>query len=350
MPKNFNTNEAFESLKEFLLQSGVKVKIVSGGREIVKRCHICGDSHDLSSAHMYIGVRSDGKICYNCFKCNAGGYVDGKFLRDIGCYEPHIMKLCQDQNQLNSDSNSIQNGASGRRKYNRQLVIPYSTDDFSMKKLEYIHKRTGLYFNPSDAAKFKIVLNLLEFLNVNGIFNYTRSANLMEPLSKFFIGFLSADNSYVIMRRLVPEGKLPEFIDHRYLIYNIGDTKTGLKFYTIPTLINPLLPVDIHIAEGAFDILSISQNVAPIGYNSIYGAVCGKSYSSIIQYLIIDCGLTGFNLHIYADNDVPNNKVLYGLDYLKLYGCKVFLHRNAFEREKDYGVPRDRIIDSIQEI
>lgn len=350
MPKNFNTNEAFESLKEYLLQSGINIKIVSGGREIVKRCHICGDSHDLSSAHMYIGVRSDGKICYNCFKCNAGGYVDGKFLRDIGCYEPHIIKLCQDQNKINDNSNSVQNGVSGRSNYKRQLIIPYSTDEFSMKKLEYIYKRIGIYFNNVDATKFKIVLNLLEFLNFNGIFNYTRSDNLMDPLSKFFIGFLSADNSYVIMRRLIPEGKLPKYIDYRYLVYNINNTKTGLKFYTIPTSINPLLPIDIHIAEGAFDILSISQNVASIGYNSIYGAICGKSYSSIIQSMIIDYGLTGFNLHIYADNDTTNNEVLYGLDYLKFYGCRLFLHRNTFEGEKDYGVPRNRIIDTMQEI
>lgn len=350
MSKSYNTNEAFESLKQYMLQSGIKMKVVSGGREIMKRCHICGDSHDLSSMHMYIGLRQDGKICYNCFKCNAGGYVDGKFLRDIGCYDPSIIKLCQDQNKIIDDSNMIKSSTHTNQIIKHQLIIPNSINDFSIKKLEYIKNRIGVTFNSGDAARFKIVLDLLEFLNFNGIYNYTRNAELMEPLSKFFIGFLSADNSYVILRRLVPEGKLPEFIDYRYLVYNIYNTKSGLKFYTIPSSINPLMPIDIHIAEGAFDILSIFLNVAPIGYNAIYGAICGKSYSSLIEYIISNYGLTGFNLHIYADNDVPNNKVLYGLDYLRLYGCRVFIHRNTFAGEKDYGVPRNRIIDSIQEV
>ncbi len=343
MSKSSNTNEAFEALKEYLMQSGVRFKLASGGREIVKRCHICGDSRDPTDAHMYIGLRNDGKICYNCFKCNAGGYVDGKFLRDIGCYNPDIAQLCQTNNEINSNN---YNG----RIYKKNLIIPDSNDDFSLKKLEYLKKRTGVEFNNRGASSFKTILNLMDFLNINNIAKYTRNVNLMDPLSKFFIGFLSTDNNYVILRRLIPEGKLPKYIDERYLVYNIFNSKTGLKFYTIPTRINVLEPVEVHIAEGVFDILSIYLNVSPIGTNGIYGAVCGKSYSSLIQHIISTYGITGFDLHIYADNDVSNDKILRSLNYTNIYGIRVFIHRNTFEGEKDYGVPIERIIDSIYKI
>ena len=52
-----NTSEAFEILKQYLIDN-YNAKVASGGREIIKRCHICGDSRDLSDAHMYIGMRN----------------------------------------------------------------------------------------------------------------------------------------------------------------------------------------------------------------------------------------------------------------------------------------------------
>ena len=42
---NDRTSEAFEALKQYLIDNH-NAKIVSGGREILKRCHICGDSRD----------------------------------------------------------------------------------------------------------------------------------------------------------------------------------------------------------------------------------------------------------------------------------------------------------------
>ena len=76
-----NSSEAFEALKVYMKENH-NAKIVSGGREILKRCHICGDSRDHTDAHMYIGFK-DGVILYNCFKCNEKGIVDGKFMRDL---------------------------------------------------------------------------------------------------------------------------------------------------------------------------------------------------------------------------------------------------------------------------
>ena len=50
MPQN-NTSEAFEALKECMVNN-YHARIVSGGKEILKRCHFCGDSSDPSNTQM----------------------------------------------------------------------------------------------------------------------------------------------------------------------------------------------------------------------------------------------------------------------------------------------------------
>ena len=347
-PKDQITSEAFEALKVYMVQE-YRAKIVSGGREILKRCHFCGDSRDPSNAHMYIGM-SNGLIVYNCFKCNAKGLVDYKFLKDLGCYNIDIINLCQDQNNKNSNSSS-RYGNLDKRISSRFFNMPTCTDEFGVKKLEYLSNRMGHIFNIFDAAKFKIVLNLKDYLTANGISQYTRHPDMIELLNNFFIGFLSIDNNYIILRRLVDEGKLPKYIDHRYINYNIfGNPYEGLKYYSIPSIVNPNLPIDIHIAEGAFDILSIYLHVAPIGTNGIFAAISGNSYISLIRFFIINYGFTSFNLHLYPDSDVGIDKMMRIKEDLKPFNIRLFIHRNTSSGEKDFGVSMDRIIDSIYEI
>ena len=338
-----SSSEAFEALKQYMIDNH-KAKIVSGGREILKRCHICGDSRDQSDAHMYIGMKN-GSIVYNCFKCNAGGPVDGKFLRDMDCYDPNIIFLCQEQNKNSSGSNSTYSGK--LRRFNaRTLVIPISNNEFAVKKMQYISNRLGVVVDQQFISKFKIVLNLKEFLDFNGITQYTRDPGLVEQIDKFFIGFLSMDNRYVILRRLVPEGKLPQYIDYRYINYNIYGGNDGIKYYTIPTMIDTLQPISIHIAEGTFDIISVYHNIQT-SPNSIFTAVSGKTYLSVIKYYIMIYGFTGFDLHIYPDADVPDSEMVKIKREISLFNIRITIHRNSYPGEKDYGVTPDRIRDNI---
>lgn len=339
-------SEAFEALKKYMIDNH-SAKIVSGGREILKRCHICGDSRDRTDAHMYIGVKN-GSIVYNCFKCNAGGVVDGKFLRDMDCYDPNIIYLCQEQNKNSSASNSTYSGK--LRSFNaKALVIPISNNEFAIKKMQYIANRLGVIVDQQFISKFKIVLNLKEFLDFNGINQYTRDPGLVEQIDKFFIGFLSMDNRYVILRRLVPEGKLPQYIDYRYINYNIYGGNDGIKYYTIPTTIDTLQPISIHIAEGTFDIISIYHNILT-SPNSIFTAVSGKTYLSVVKYYIMIYGFTGFDLHLYPDADVPDSEMVKIKREISLFNIGVTVHRNSYPGEKDYGVTPDRIRDSIMKL
>ena len=342
------SSEAFEALKNYMRENH-KAKLVAGGKEILKRCHFCGDSRDPSSAHMYIGMR-DNAIVYNCFKCNSSGLVDGKFLRDMGCYDTNIMYLCQEQNKKASNSNSSRSG-SIRSIKSRVLNIPLSNNEYALKKLQYISNRLGHQFTAYDAARFKVILNLKDFLNFNNITQYTRKPDMVDLIDKFFIGFLSIDNRYVLLRRLVPEGKLPKFIDYRYINYNIfSSDNDGIKYYAIPTIIDLTKPLDIHIAEGAFDIVSIYMHTAPLGTNGIFAAIGGKSYLSLVRYFIVNYGFTGFNLHLYPDADIDIDQMVRIKEDISCFNIKIFIHRNNFPGEKDFGVSMDKIIDSYGKI
>ena len=348
MSRPQEVNEAFEALKEYLVHEH-NAKLASGGREIVKRCHFCGDSRDPSARHLYIGLK-DGIIKYNCFKCNASGWVDGKFLRDMDCYDVGLMNLCTEQNKQASNSNSAKFGSLSTSSYLRNIVIPLSNNEFAQKKLAYLSNRLGHVFTSNDAAKFKIILNLKDFLDINRIEKYSRRPEHVDLLDKFFIGFLSADNRYVILRRLIPEGKLPKEIDTRYLNYNILGRNDGMKNYIIPGMINTMLPLDIHIAEGAFDILSIYMHVAPIGGNAIYSAIAGKSYLNLVKLFISQYGFTGFSLHLYPDLDIEHKEMIAIKNMVAPFGIQCYVHRNLTPSEKDYGVTMDKIIDGVTKI
>lgn len=350
-----NTNEAFEALKQYLI-TNFNAKTASGGKEIIKKCHFCGDSRDPSSRHLYIGRRKgDGAIVYNCFKCNASGYVDGRFLRDLGCYDPGIMILCDEHNRKSRGSNSTQfNGIGNRKSFHsrpKHLFLDPGPSDFTTKKLDYLSRRFGHHISIGDLQRFKIVLNVKECLLNNGITYFTRHPDMMDLLDKFFVGFLSGDNRFIVLRRLVPEGKLPKNIDSRYVNYNIYGDDVGNKFYMIPTVVDPSKPIDIHIAEGAFDIISIYMHVAPIGTNGIFGAVCGNSYESLVRYLITTHGLMNFNLHLYLDNDVKIEKVdRLRQELFPFYNVGIYIHRNTYPEEKDFGVNMDRISDGMTKL
>lgn len=346
---NTSSSEAFEALKEYM-RINFNAKIVSNGKEILKRCHFCGDSKDPTNAHLYIGLK-DGLIKYNCFKCNARGIVDAKFLRDLECYDHGLINLCLEQNKKILDSQKIKYGSLENTHFLRNMVIPISTNEFAMKKLDYISNRMGHVFTAMDATRFKIILNLKEFLCANNIARYTRHPDLMEFIDKYFVGFLSMDNQYVILRRLVPEGKLPKQIDSRYLNYKIfWDSENGMKQYTIPGFIDPAKPIDIHIAEGCFDILSIYLHVAPIGGNAIYSAIAGNSYKNLVKFFIMNYGFMRFNLHLYPDSDVAFKQMIYTKNAVAPFDAKCFVHRNTSPGQKDYGVRMDQIVDNITPI
>ena len=339
-------NPAFEALKVYLIKEH-NAKVASGGKEIVKKCHICGDSRDPSSRHMYIGLK-DGTIVYNCFKCNSSGLVDRDFLRSIDCTDVELMRLCFENHAFNY--RTIRN--SEIEQITKIMVPKWTFRDTpgNRKKIESISRRMGHQFTQDDLSRFKIVLNLREFLEDNDIppASFTRTPEIVYQLSEFYVGFLSMDNKYINLRILVPEEKVHPSIRSRYIKYNIFDLDKG-DYYVIPTIIRPDKKLKIRIAEGPFDIIGVYLFNKPYD-NEIYAAINGKSYLGIIKYLISRFGFMDATFHIYADNDVDSYEIQKISNFMKPYGMPIFLHRNTMDGEKDFGVSADRIIDGVSEV
>lgn len=339
------SNEAFDRVKSLIVRD-FGGKIHSRGKEVVKRCHICGDSRDPRDAHMYIGMKNSA-IVYHCFKCDAGGLVDGKFFRDIQVYDPDLIILCNKQNdEYYTRTKYVQSRYTIRNPY---IGVDTSRKQ-TMEKLEYINDRLGMSLTVAEVCNKRIILNLHDFLCSNKIGMITRREEEINQLDRWFVGFLSIDNKFINMRRIDNDTQRL-FTTDRYVNYNIYDEIDNTKrYYILPTVIDITKPIDVYIAEGPLDILSIQSREQPPNGNRLFISIGGKAYLGAIKYLLLDYGFISMNLHIYPDGDIKN----YTMDWIKKeiipYRHSLYIHRNVMSGEKDFGVPGNRITESETKI
>lgn len=345
-------NYVFKNLVAFIKEFH-NGKSASGGTEVVKKCHICGDSKDPKSRHMYIGLqRQSGLIVYNCFKCNSSGIVNSTFLRDMDYYH-NTVELGIEIDKYNAKIlNNPRNIALRYKESNIAYANNYIFNkDMAMRKLEVINKRLDTTLSLEEASNLKIIFNLKDFLYSNNIRELTRNPNIVDILDKYFMGFLSVDNSFITMRRLVPEGKLPEFIDKRYVNYNVfGKIDNSCRHYIIPVNVDTFKPIKIYITEGTFDILSMYLNVVEDKNQCIFSSIGGKSYYMMIKFFLEKFGFINIEFHLCPDNDVTDDYLSDIFYKLKPYNIPLYIHRNISDGEKDFGVCKSRIKEHVYRV
>lgn len=325
------------------------LKVGSGGAEIIVRCPFCGDSQDQKHAHLYISVpvsESDLSF-YDCKRCPAHGVTDTDLLRKLNCNDSNLIV---DIAKHNDEVMKLPKYKSLRQIDIYPLKLNYVRNDpNNQAKLNYINNRIGGRFTIADLINLKIVLNLYDIINLNRL-ELMRHKLVCDDLDRWFIGFVSYDNSFINMRK-VTDRELYKAVNKRYINYALVDKKNDAKdFYVIPSIVdvsNPQ-PVKIHIAEGAFDILSIYYNLN--GCNNkqnIYASCGGKSYIQTLEFILLETGIVNFEVHFYPDNDVPYREFDKVLRRASLLQAPIYIHKNVAPNEKDYGVPMNRIIDTV---
>ena len=336
--------------RNFLLSKIPKSKSVSGGREVNCRCMYCSDSNNSNKGHFYISIPRDESepSMFDCKKCPAHGMVTNSKLIEWGIYDAEMgIKLNLHNKKLGKSSNKLYTN-------NEIYNIRYSniTDDKLTKyKLSYINNRLGINLSYDDCIKEKIILNMLDLIKQNNL-TPTRHKYIMECLDTSFIGFLSYDNSYINMRNL-QINEVPSSIDKRYINYNIFNNIDNTRnFYVIPNKINLFNtnPIELHVAEGPFDILSIYHNVRKTMDNCIYAAAIGSGYKGLIRYFINNLRLINIIIHIYPDADIQQYKMEDIADLLYPFKIPIYIHRNTMKGEKDFGVPISKIKESVERI
>ena len=341
-----------EGFIEMIRRIQPTAKVASGGREIVLRCRYCGDSDDIRKAHMYVKVPQspDDISLYECKKCKTSGIVNNDFLQMYDCNDPEIFMTIS--KQVNDHMHSSKYTAIRiQKRYNLDNTLVRDIEKIQTK-IDYINTRLGVSLSIEDWLQLKVCFNLDNLLLKNRL-EASREPYVVSMLRDHFVGFISYDNTCVIERKY-DDLELPDFINRKYIVYKLfPNMDHGKSYYTIPTqidLLNPL-PVDIHIAEGVFDILGIYLNLNKCSNKqNIYISANGKSYLQALKFILTDLGIINFNIHLYPDMDVSdrefNKLVLKKIKGLISPTCKVYIHRNTYPGEKDYGVPMERIHDT----
>lgn len=338
--------------RDHLLKMIPSARSASGGTVVNCRCFYCPDSSNPNSAHMYISIpqSDDDPSLYYCHKCHAAGLVTYKTLIEWDVYDDNIALDLIEHNKKCSGSKKLKQYLTKHYK-----VILYSTiqNRNSQIKLKYINDRLGTNFTYSDLRRLKIVLNLSDLFKDNEITDYTRDEIIVEQLDINFVGFLSIDNAFLNMRRVCKEGILIPSIDKRYINYRIfNKLDTSERFYTVPTQVDlcTLDRVKVHIAEGPFDILSIYENVRS-REPGIYTSVAGSNYKGQVIYFLEAYKLQHVEFHLYPDNDKHgSSKELDKVGrFLKPLHIPLYIHRNTYPGEKDFGVRPENIKESIVE-
>ena len=312
------------------------------------RCPFCGDSiKHFDHGHLSIHIDAsslDDWMPYRCFRCGAFGHVDPDFfeLIDISLQADEREALLIFLKRATKSNRYIDK--------NPPLVVPnYKGIDWTMTmnaKIEYIANRLGITFEElkDDIAHLKIIVNLISFCKINHIMIPDKSEKQMVFSNFNYVGFLSSNSNLITLRRFTDQEELRRYDK---IILNMKNLNAN-TFYNIPFEFNYLdtSPINVHIAEGTFDILSIYYNVMKKNEDhNFYFACCGFLYSSIIKYLVSNGIVSDVTLHIYCDKD-KSDEDLWNLlkrdEALLMYFDEIYVHRNRYinelgEIEKDYG-------------
>ena len=315
--------------------------LTTNKKEISLRCPICGDSYKhANSSHLYIklDVNEGEPHTYYCQRCKAKGIVTADFLKLLKIHDSELNVAIG----INLKEASKNNNRKVSKRLNKaDLIVPniYNVDKRNLIKLKYINDRLGIKLGFDDLAKFKIFLNLYDVLDLNEINFLTCRQGMEDILNDNFIGFISYDNNYAIMRNLSKK-VLPET---RYYNYNIYDNYDNTKrFYIIPTKIDIMSPtIKICIAEGIMDILGVYHHLEKEHNNTLFIAVCGTGYNLVINE-IAKMGFLDMDIKFYSDNDQDLRmfrKIKSEFSFLSNKRCEVIYNTI----EKDFGVTADKI-------
>lgn len=338
-------------LADYLLSHMQNAKYASGKKFINCRCPECGDSVHAGSAHLYISIpwNEDEPSWYYCHKCHCSGIISYKKLIEWDIYD---QQLSDDLYKLNTKAASAPRKSkyfnSSIYKVNHTMITNNEKTEFKRK---YICDRVGVKLNHLQLSNLKIIINLEDIIYENNIRKLTRNENIVHQLSEEFIGFLSVDNAFLNMRRTCPEGVVYETIDKRYINYQLFDKfDTSKRFYCIPTTVNLNRPerIKIHISEGPFDILSVYLNLRNQSQD-IFTCVAGSNYISVIMFFLVDMRIPNSEIHFYPDNDKfgTDETIRKIVNKIPDPFIPIYIHRNTMPGEKDFGVPKDRIRESI---
>jgi predicted RNA-binding Zn-ribbon protein involved in translation (DUF1610 family) len=315
------TNLAVSFFKQISDHNVLKDK----SKEIAIRCPKCGDSKkSISKARLYISKENPMFICFNCG------------------YSGSILKLFSDNNKelnqnnykkyINIDNLSFQYKDKDYYSKKNELDINEVNNEIQSYQIEYLFNRFGKF----DLNKFNFLKDKLIF-NIDYIWNHiTNNYNghngwlytTYNQIKNNSIGFISHNNNKVGFRLI--NG------DKRYINMSLNSGEyfsDYFAFFKENYNIEYGKPLNVVIAEGAFDILNIY--LKELEDADFYIAAQSNNYNQIMKFLLTNTNKYYFNLNFYIDQDFDDKVLKYFYNDNNKYIDSMRIYFNS--EGKDFG-------------
>lgn len=294
--------------KRKLLDTGLFRKVSGEGQYKCKTCPYCGDMHD----HMYVLIKQqeDVPVLYKCFKCNASGILNEKFLDYFGIEGIDIPRL--------KGRKKIQmNGASAEV---IDLLDVENDADMIRIASDYIEQRVGIRPSLDDLRAFQVIGNPVGYLKAY--------------ISDDTWGM--KDRVWFRMNNGSMAGRsLDDGASQRWRKRTVVGTSGGL--YSIKQSVSVDRPINICICEGVMDAIGLYYHANVM--NAVFVACMGSMYEVGMAYAL-DAGIFGdsVNIRIYKDADIQQVRI--NRKYMRMFKS-IGVYRNILG--KDFGLKSDQI-------
>lgn len=316
--------------------------------ETIVRCPYCGDSlNNAKDAHFYINNYAPFK--FYCQKCNVTGLFSDSVLIHMGLFNAELsskLSKCIVDYKINLNKrygSTFESYFSDKKNLD---ILPNQYNAKEIRKIDYINGRLGIDISSNnDIEKYKIILNLTDFLNNNGVpykNNKTpEELRKIDVIDDHYVGFLLTDKNMIVFRN-INSGEEERYCNFKVYneTYNISK-----KFYVISNDIDLSSNVfNLYLTEGIFDIIGVYNHIynQQMKSNDIFIGCKGKSYNFVINSLK-DIGILNCNINIYSDSDVNvkwfQDKLMRFNTIARLNGINLYYNNVS----KDFGVPKNNI-------
>jgi hypothetical protein len=341
----------FDIVIDAIERTGRSIKIKNG--ELETRCPICGDSVK-SSFHRHFFISLSYPHPAFCQRCGYSlPYVTTELLEAFGAEERDASVFVR---QLEKKERKAIRGkhrppSLSTGKVRLKIPQPDRNNSDDAFTIGYIENRIGgEKLSEKEIERYKIITcGLYGFLELNDIDQLTNHVKETDRLNDSCIGFLSADESYIIFRSL--DEKYVNNGGKRYTNYRLFQDWEGSKSFACRSDINLLhTSHNIVCSEGIIDLIQIERqfyNTERWNSNHIGVATCGSRHDAVLKQLL-GLGFISQNLHLYIDDTLEGKLDLKMVSFAKSIknmspffstpDFKLSVFRNDFIGEKDFGV------------
>lgn len=322
------------------------------------RCPVCGDStKNAFHKHFYINLTPPHPVF--CQRCNfRSGHLTIEVLEGLGAAERDAAVYVRQVEKQERRSGRSRRKPPSLAAGTSRLVIPQpdrgNPDDLAA--IQYIEKRIGGDpLSPEEVERYRIVTcGLYGFLEANGVDQLTIHEREADRLNETCVGFLSADESYVIFRTM--DADFVRRGGRRYTNYRIFPEWEGSKSFACRADVDLFLPKhSVVCSEGIIDLIQIERQYYPEerwkpGHIGV--ATCGASHEVMLRQLLT-LGILSQDVSLYIDNrddGTPDDGLIYrarkipeASPFFQTPEFRMSVYRNTHPGEKDFGVLPERL-------